>query len=249
MTLPIALQLYSVRADCARDMAGTIRAAAEMGYVGVEFAGWNGHSAKDLRAMLDDNNLRCAGAHVGLDTMLGDDLEKSIEFHRTLGNEFLIVPGLPAPRRETREKLLETAHLFNEVAQKLAPHGMKTGYHSHHFDFEYFGDELAWDVLFGNTQSDVVMQFDTGNALSAGFPAPPFLERYPNRATTVHLKEHSDTNPGAFIGEGDVPWPTIFELCETLGGTQWYIVEHETYPIAPLDCARRELENLKKMGK
>jgi len=37
--IPIGLQLYSVREDCARDLAGALRSVADMGYEGVEFAG------------------------------------------------------------------------------------------------------------------------------------------------------------------------------------------------------------------
>ena len=92
--IPIALQLYSVRDDAAKDLAGVLSAVAKMGYDGVEFAGFYGHSAEDVRKLLDDNGLKMAGAHVGIDTLLGDELEKSVEFHRTVGNQYLIVPGL-----------------------------------------------------------------------------------------------------------------------------------------------------------
>jgi len=109
--------------------------------------------------------------------------------------------------------------------------------------------ELPWDTLFGNTTDDVIMQFDTGNALHGGAQAAPFLRRYPGRARTVHLKEYSATNDAALIGEGDVPWAEVFELCETIGGTEWYIVEQESYAYPPLECVRRCLQALKAMGR
>jgi len=92
--IPIALQLYSVREDCAKDFAATLKAVADMGYDGVEFAGYHGATAEELRTMLDDFGLKVAGTHTGLDTLLGDELEKTVEFHKTIGNRFLIVPGL-----------------------------------------------------------------------------------------------------------------------------------------------------------
>jgi hypothetical protein len=92
---PIGLQLYSVREDCKRDLPGTIAAVGKMGYDGVEFAGYYDRSAEDLRKMLDDNGLVCCGTHTGLDTLLEDNLAKTIEFNKTLGNKYLIVPGLP----------------------------------------------------------------------------------------------------------------------------------------------------------
>src|SRR5271156_4491349 len=95
MAIPIALQLYSVRDDCAKDFFGTIARVAAMGYAGVEFAGYHGASASDIRKVLDDNGLKCAGSHTGLDLMVGDALEATIEFHKTLGCENLVVPWLP----------------------------------------------------------------------------------------------------------------------------------------------------------
>jgi sugar phosphate isomerase/epimerase len=249
VAIPIALQLYSVREDCARDLPHVLESVAKMGYVGVEFAGYHGYDAKALRGMLDTLGLQVAGAHVGIDTLLGDQLERSIEFHQILGNRFLIVPGLAEHRRNSRNAWLETAALMNTIAEQLKPHGMQTGYHNHHIEFHALDGELPWDTFFGNTTPDVVMQFDTGNALVAGAAAGPFIERYPGRATTVHLKEHSDSNPAALIGAGDVPWPTIFQLCETIGATEWYIVEYESNAYPPLESVDRCLQALRKMGK
>jgi sugar phosphate isomerase/epimerase len=249
MAIPIALQLYSIREDAAKDLPGVLEAVAKMGYAGVEFAGYYGHGAADIRKMLDDNGLKVAGTHIGLDTLLGDQLESTVEFNRTIGNEYLIVPGLSRERTASRDAWRETADMFNGVADRLKPHGMVTGYHNHTIEFAALDGELPWDTFFGNTKPEVVMQFDTGNAMHGGADAPPFLERYPGRAKTVHLKEFSPTNDKALIGEGDIPWDRIFELCETTGGTEWYIVEQESYAYPPLECVDKCLQNLRKMGK
>lgn len=249
MRIPIALQLYSIRHDCERDLAGTLKAVADMGYEGVEFAGYYGRSAEELRAMLNDLGLVAVGSHISIDTLLGDHLAETIAFNRTLDNRFLIVPGLPETYRNSRQAWLETAHLFNEIAAKLSGEGMFTGYHNHHIEFTPMGGELPWDTFFGNTREDVVMQLDIGNALHGGGDPIPFLERYPGRALTVHLKEYSKTNPKALIGEGDVAWNQAFELCETKGSTQWYIVEQESYAYPPLECVDRCLQTLKAMGR
>ncbi len=247
--IPIGLQLYSVREDCARDLPGTLEAVAKMGYEGVDFAGYYDRSADELRRMLDDLGLKVAGTHIRLDTLLGDELERTVEFERTLGNKFLIVPGLPEERRCCRDAWLETAEIFNEIAERLKPHGMKTGYHNHHIEFTPMEGEMPWDTFFGNTSDDVVMQMDTGNALHGGADPVPFMERYPGRADTVHLKEYSATNDKALIGEGDTRWDDFFRLCESTGGTEWYIVEQESYAYPPLECVERCLKALKEMGK
>src|SRR6185436_4602378 len=101
--IPIGLQLYSVRQDCAKDLVGTIKAVAKMGYKGVEFAGYYGRDAKTLRQLLDDSGLKCCGTHIGLETLLGDNLAKTVEFNQTLGNPFLIVASLPGKYTKSRE--------------------------------------------------------------------------------------------------------------------------------------------------
>lgn len=247
--IPIALQLYSVREDCARDLPGTLKAVAKMGYEGVEFAGYYGRSAKELRQMLDDLGLKVAGTHIGLDTLLGDNLKATVEFNQILGNRFLIVPGLPEQYRNSRAAWQRTAALFNEIAAKVKDDGMWVGYHNHHIEFTPMDGELPWDTFFSNTNPEVVMQFDVGNALHGGGEAAVFLKRYPGRALTIHVKEFSKTNDKAIIGEGDVNWAEIFELCETIGNTQWYIVEQESYAYPPLECVDRCLQNLRRMGK
>lgn len=248
-TIPVGLQLYSVREDCARDLPGVLREVARMGYAGVEYAGYYGYSAEDLRAMLDENGLKCCGTHTALTTLLPDQLADTIAFNRTLGNKYLIVPGLPEERRNSRAAWLETAGIFNQAAQAVKSEGMVVGYHNHHIEFQPLDGELPWDTFFGNTTPDVVMQLDTGNALHGAADPVPFLQRYPGRALTVHLKEYSAVNDRALIGEGDVRWPEVFSLCENVGATEWYIVEQESYAYPPLECVEKCLQKLRAMGK
>lgn len=250
--IPIALQLYSIREDCARDLSGTLKAVAEMGYDGVEFAGYYGWSADELRGLLDNLNLKVAGTHIGLDSLLNGALDETIEFNKKIGNKFLIVPWLPEERRRSKSAWLETAQLMNDIAKKLKPHGLCVGYHNHTFEFQPIDGELPWDIFFSSTVPEVVMQLDTGNAMHGGVSPEGVLEilkRYPGRAITVHLKEFSATNELAVIGEGDMRWGDFLKLCETIGGTEWYIIEQESYAYEPLECARRCIQNLKKMIK
>ncbi|MCG3178991.1 MAG: Inosose dehydratase [Phycisphaerae bacterium] len=247
--LPIGLQLYSIREDCKADLPGTLKKVARMGYDGVEFAGYYEYSAQDLRKMLDDLGLKCCGTHTGLKTVLGDELARTIEFNKVLGNPYLIVPSLPEERRSSRDAWLKTSALFNELSAKAKAAGMVVGYHNHHIEFAPMEGEIPWDTFFGNTVKDVVMQLDTGNALHGGGDPVPYVTRYPGRAITVHLKEYSGDHKTALIGEGDVDWQAIFKACESVGGTKWYIVEQESYAFPPIECVDKCLKALRAMGK
>lgn len=247
--IPIALQVYSVRDDAARDLSHVLKEVARMGYDGVEFAGYYGHSASDIKKQLDDLGLKVCGAHTGIDQLLGDALPATIEFNQILGNPNLIVPWLGGEYSSSKEGWLKAAHTLNDLSDKLKPHGMRTGYHNHTMEFHPLDGELPWDIFFGNTRPEVIMQFDTGNALHAGAEAGPFLRKYPGRATTVHLKEFDPENEKVLIGEGKVDWNEIFSLCESVGGTEWYIVEQEAYPTTPLEGVEKCLQYLRSIGK
>jgi len=248
--IPIALQLYSVRDDCTRDLPATLESVADMGYEGVEFAGYYGRKADELRDILDGIGLKVCGTHISIESLLGGELERTIEFNEILGNRFLIVPRLPEERRKSKAAWLGTARLVNEIAQRLKPEGMRLGYHNHAIEFQPINGELPWNIFFGATVPDVMMQLDTGNAMHGGVSSEEILEilkRYPGRATTVHLKEFSSTNERPLIGEGRMKWREFFSLCETIGGTEWYIVEQESCAFPPLECVKRCIKSLREI--
>ena len=181
---------------------------------------------------------------------MGDKLQETVKFHKELGNKYLIVPWLPEEMRNSADAWLKTAKLFNEISEKLKPEGLRVGYHNHTVEFQKLNGETGWDIFFKNTVPEVIMQLDTGNAMHGGVSANEVLDiirRYPGRAVTVHLKEYSATDKNAIIGEGDMKWKEFIELCQTVGGTEWYIIEQETYKYPPLETVRRCLENLKKI--
>lgn len=242
--IPVGLQLYSLREQCKDNLPGMLTAVSKIGYKGVEFAGYHGRSAKELRTLLDDNGLVCCGTHTPYESILPDKLKETIEFNRTLGNAFLIVPWMEG---KSKQEWLDKAKLFNDVAAKVKPEGMWVGYHAHAHDFDKFDGTSAWDLFFGTTKPEVVMQLDTANCRDGGADPVAVLKKYPGRARTIHLKP-SGAGPEAAIGEDKVIWKEVFAFCEGDGKTEWYIVEHETSK-DPLDAVKRNFEALKRMGK
>lgn len=249
--IPIGIQLYSVRHDLEKDLRGTLKAVAEMGYAGVEFFGFPNQTAAELRALLDEFSVACAGWHVPFELVQDDKIEETIAFHKELGNKYIIVPGIPENLRQSRADWLKLTDFFNELGDKLAPHGMVTGYHNHSVEFEELDGEFPWDTFFQNTHKSVVMQLDLGNAMAGGAEVIPILEKYTGRATTIHMKPYSwtagkdDHHAGyqPIIGEDEVPWREVFRLAEA-GGTEWYIVEYESDAYPPLEAVRRCLDAL-----
>jgi len=242
--IPIGLELYSLREECKTNLPGMLSAVSKIGYKGVEFAGYHGHSAKDLRKMLDENGIVACGTHTPYESVLGDKLKETVEFNQTIGNKFLIVPWMTA---KTKQEWLDKAKLFNELADKVKGDHMRVGYHSHAHDFEKFEGVSSWDIFAGNTKQEVILQLDTSNCADGGADPVAVLKKYPGRTRSIHIKPHG-AGPEAVIGEDKIDWNAIFAFCENKGKTQWYVVEHETSK-DPLDTVKRTFAALQKLGK
>ena len=255
--IPIGLQLYSVREDLARDPKGTLYEIAKMGYDGVELAGEQKHDIEELKGYLDEFGLECCGWHTPYAWASPDAVAETVRKNRILENRFLVIPGVGPEVKASREGWLGFAAYLERFAEALASHGMVTGYHNHNFEFTALGGELPWDTVFSNTGKGVVMQLDIGNGLAGGCDVLSTLRKYPGRSTTIHLKPYSfsagkEDPEKAFdpvIGDDEVPWDEVFEICESTGGTEWYIVEYESPAYPAMEAVDRCIRNLRTMGK
>ena len=243
--IPIGLELYSVRTLIPKDFPGTIEAIGKMGYQGVEFAGYHGWDRKprELRKLLDDNGLKCCGTHTPLATLLGDELKKTAELHTILGNKFLICPFLSA---RDADGWTELARKFNDIAERAKEFGMVVGYHSHASDFKKYDGKTSWEIFFDNTHPQVVHQLDTGNTLDGGGDPAALLKKYAGRTKTTHIKEHGGPSTAA-LGEGTIDWKSLLDIYESVGGTEWYIVEYEH--ANPMETIKRSLDYLHSLGR
>jgi sugar phosphate isomerase/epimerase len=257
--IPIAVGLHSIHEACQADLPAALAAVAEMGYEGVEFAGYYGYEVHELRHLLDEAGLRAVGTHTWYEygPLVGPDAEEhvaaAIADSRVLGHELLIGLGRQSfaqEERERREGWIEQAQRYNELAQRLAPEGLRIGYHNHAFEFETaIGGETAWEVLMGHLSPEVVIELDTGGAYRGGADLLATIEACAGRAWAVHFKPHSraeGTRP--LIGEDDMPWERILALCRTVAGTEWGIVEYESDGYPRMEAVRRCLEALREMG-
>ncbi len=248
----IGVQLYSIRDVCAKDFRKALEAVANIGYDGVEFAGFYGWRAEDVRDTLKELGLMVAGAHVNINDLLGDNLYRTIEFHRKIGNRYIIVPGLPKEMRSDRDSWTKTSKIFIDINNVLKQYDMMLGYHNHREEFQQKIDGLSAFEFFFNITPDIVMQIDIGHALAAGNTwedVVSLIKRFPGRVKSVHIKDYSRTKGyDVFIGEGDANWREIIRVLDSVGGTEWYIVEQEAYKqYSSIDAINIDLHNLRKI--
>ena len=241
--IPVAIQLYSLRDVAPTDVAGTLRKVSDMGYQGVELAGYYGLTGETLLGMMKDCGLRCAGAHTGLESLEGDAFEKTVAINKTLGNTRLIVPGADL------DNLSQTIDRLNAAHAKAKACGMRVGFHNHTNEFDLDKDMTKFDRIFSSTPEDFLVQLDIGWATCAGQDVPAILRRYAKRLESVHVKEFHPTNRTVAVGEGTVKWPAIFDVLEQETAVQWYVVEQEQFAIGPLESVKTCIDNLRKMGR
>ncbi len=246
--IPIAFQLYTVRGEFERDVPGTLKTLAHLGYKAVEFWGYAGtsnvynqYSASELRNMLDNNGLKCCGMHMQLKALAADHLRRTLENNQVLGSEYLNVASAQE-KMGSEDKIGELADFLNHAAAECRPHRKTVGYHSHGFDFAKINGRDAYEILFSRLGPEINMQLDVGNCLDGGGDPIAVLKEFPGRTRTIHIKEHGDkTFDSDFYKE-------IFKLCETTG-TKWYIVEMGAPDGVGFDIPQQALLKLRRLGK
>jgi sugar phosphate isomerase/epimerase len=245
--IPLAVQVYSVRKEAAADLPGTLALIAKMGYDGVEFAGFYNHSAAAVKKMLAGTGLKAYSSHTGIKVLSGDELKKSIDFHAEIGCPYLVVPSLG--RTDKADDWRRHADALTEIAGKLKPHKMRTGFHNHAVEFVPVEGKVPMEILFDNTPADVIMQLDVGHCVRAGADPIAYINKYKGRSRSLHIKDFSPQSEDILLGQGIVKWPEVFKAATTAGGTEIYIVEQERYPFPPLECVDKCLKTLKQMLK
>jgi sugar phosphate isomerase/epimerase len=251
--IPIAVQLYSVRGDCKRDFDAALEQITKMGFAGVEFAGYYNYEGKaqELRQRLDALKLKVAGTHINTGFFRDETLQNTIEFHRAIGCKFLIVPGDSAFTDPEKSKTL--AETFNKTAEILKPLNMACGFHNHTAEFRKDGDKTYWDLFAERTSKDVILQQDCGWTAAAGQDPVAYIKKYPGRTRTVHFKptviSADKETKKAILGQDSMDWAAIFDACASVGGTEWIVIEQETYPDGrtAMECTEASFAGLKKI--
>lgn len=250
--VPVGLELYSVRDELAKDLMGTVRAVAKMGYEVVEFFSpyysWTSDYAKDVRKLLDDLGIRCNSTHNGANAFTPDGLQKAIDLNQILGAKFIV---MASPGRVTGlDGWKGVGDTLTRAAEKLKPLEMRAGYHNHGPEFTPVDGKRPMEVIAANTPKDLMLQLDVGTCVAAGSDPVAWINANPGRINSIHCK---DWGPGegngyrVLFGEGSSPWNNIFQAAEGVGGVEYYLIEQEGSRFPPLETAEKCLAAYKKM--
>ena len=240
----ISLQLYTVREHTARDMPGTLRRLAEIGYTAVELAGFGGLTPRELRGTLDDLGLRASGAHVPLDAWKSDPGSVIADMH-AIGSPHAIVPIAPPGRRGDEDSVARLAESFNRWGGLCRGEGLTFSYHNHDFEFAPLGDATMWDVLVRETDPELVhLELDLYWIKYGGTDPETVLRDVGDRVSLVHLKDMApdETRSDLPVGEGTIPWPQLLAAADEVD-VEWFVAEQDN----PRDALEDVESSLKAM--
>lgn len=248
--IPVGLQLYTLREETAKDFMGTLERVAEMGYQAVEFAGYGGIDAKEMRRALDNLGLKAPSSHVGLH-LLEKDLQKEIDYALEVGIQYIICPYLNAEEKLSRETFEETMESFARIGEACRSQGIQFGYHNHAFEFERTSDgQYVLDKMFQSVPAEyMTAELDLYWVMKAGLDPAAYFQQYKGRCPLVHVKDMTADERGFFaeVGHGIINYPAIFELAQEVG-VQYYIVEQDQCERPPLESVKMSIDYLRSIG-
>ena len=237
-----SIQLYSLREETAKDFAGVLQAVSEIGYSGVEFAGYGGLSAKEMRALLEKHRLHAVGSHVPLERLTGA-LEQELAYNREIGTRHIIVPWYDA---KSEEDIRTLAGLLREIAPKVREAGFGFAYHNHAHEFATAHGRYLLDLLLQLVSANELdLELDLYWTAYAGVDYRAYLQKHANRIKLLHLKQMADFTSKRCVDldEGVIDFREIIILGNKIG-VEHYILEQEEFAESAYVSVRKGFEHI-----
>jgi sugar phosphate isomerase/epimerase len=241
-SVPIGLELYSVRDGLKKDLDASLSGVAKMGYECVEFFSpyldWTPDYAKKVRAQLDTLGLKCYSTHNGTPALETAGLGKAIELNKILGAKYIVLahPG----EVTTLDQWKHVAELLNQANHQMKSSGLHAGYHNHDVEWKPVDGQKPMELLAHSTDKSVMLQLDVGTCVETGNDPVAWIESNPGRIRSLHLKDWSpDKGYKVLFGEGVAPWKKIFAAAEAKGGVEYYLIEQEGSQYPEMETADR----------
>src|SRR3989442_10590596 len=249
-SIPVGLELYSVRTELKQNLEATVRAVAQMGYQGVEFYApyfdWSENQTKQMRKLLDDLGIRCFSTHNDSSFLSPEKIGRARDMNLILGSKYLVMASAqPKPGPDGWKAVADS---LNVAADQLESAGLKAGYHNHQREFIPVENKRPIEILAKNTKPSIMLQLDVGTCLEAGSDPVAWIRTNPGRIRSLHLKDWSPEKAKGYsvlFGEGAAEWKNIFEAAESAGGVEYYLLEQEGSRFSELETARRGLQSFR----
>ena len=236
------IQLYSVRDLTEKNMDEALRQVSELGYKFVEFAGFFGIPAEEIKAMLEKYGLKVSGTHTGW-REIADHFEETVAYHKAIGNKNIIIPGGDFSDQKKLDALID---MINEFQPNLAAEGITLGFHNHHREFlpNKDGSNIEDQLIY---RTNVMLEIDTYWAYVGMKNPVALLERLKDRVKVIHVKDGDAEGNGTPLGMGTAPVADVYAKAIEMGLPM--VVESETCKPDGMTEAKICIEYLKSLEK
>jgi sugar phosphate isomerase/epimerase len=237
--MKLAVQLYTLRNDYStpEEFLDILTKVKELGFEGVEFAGYAGLEPEVIKAKLDELGLEAVGCHMSIDNYRKDKLADSIKLGKALGLKYMGVGGAPHTTKEDIKDLVDVFSYANKVGEK---EGMKFYYHNHTEEFEMsFDGKLCMDCI----AEGAYLEIDTYWSYCGGGDNYSYIKNHADKIVLLHIKDGIDRHPKA-LGEGDCDIPAVFKAAKETG-IEWLILENDEPVPNGVDDIKRSMEYFK----
>jgi sugar phosphate isomerase/epimerase len=259
--IPLGLQLYTVRADLAKDFEGTVKKVKAIGIRNVQAnLTMNGRASRQQRKLYDELGMTWESVHAGGDALRGP-VQATIDEAKAAGikNITCSFPLYPADRPTimagpTLDDWKRNAEAFNKVGALCKQVGLTFAYHNHNLEFRKIGDVLPYDLLLKETDPALVsMEMDIGWVVASGADPVAYLTQYPTRYSSVHIKDLKNEgipNTGmkmtsAIIGKGIIDWSKVLPAIKKSSVKTAYLEIEEPYDPSPLGMVEASFDFMK----
>lgn len=268
---PVAYQVYSAREEAKADLLHVLTQLKEMGYDGVEFAGFYDHSAQEVAQMLQKTGLTAISSHVPYAQML-EDMEAVIAYHKEIGCKYIAIPHLRAEDRPGGEGFAAVIRNIYKFGRMCRENGIQLLYHNHDFEFVTVSGQYGLDFLYDAVCPELLKtEIDVCWVKYAGEDPAAYVRKYAGRAPVLHLKDYVGRKEGSaapygLIGEKEAEenGKIAFEFrpvgygCQDIAavveagldaGVEWFVVEQDkSEGRTPLEAAKLSIDTLRKIG-
>jgi sugar phosphate isomerase/epimerase len=242
---PIALQLYSVRAQLKEDFVGTMKQVADIGYAGVQTAGMP-VSAKEAAKVFADLGLKVPSLHARFPGKA--DEQSLIEAKEIYGAE-TICGGFGDEELRDEDGIKRAAEAMQRAVEFAKPYGVGIGYHNHWWEFRNkVGGRYAFDLLMEQAPG-AFSEPDVFWVAHGGADPVQVIEQYQPRVPLLHIKDGpvQKGRPHTAVGKGDLDMPTIIKAADP-NVLQWLIVELDECATDMMEAVRDSFDYLKSTG-
>jgi sugar phosphate isomerase/epimerase len=255
---PVGLQLYTLRDQLAKDVAGTIQQIAKVGYTDVEIYSLYGQSPAKFAQILSANGITASSGHYMLKDVKSN-WDQKVEDAKQLGLKYMVNAIVQPDERKSFDDYKRLVDVFNRAGETTRKAGIQFCYHNHNFEFTKYGDTRVYDYLLKSVDSKLVnFEMDCFWVTHAGADPVAYFNQYPGRFPLLHIKDMKDTpaptheldaRMGLFapVGQGTIDWKRIF-IAAKRGGMQHYYVEQDYCEQPALEAVKISYEYLSQLN-